>query len=161
MTIRATTPNNAGRVAIEWNTPTFGFAPKCASIAVEMSQLSLMSVGMLWVHRLLTAFHTWLRRVALASRQSRRSLRPSGLVPSCAAWPAASGTRPRHAAHSRAPLRGGASHEAEGRGGARDGRAGRAGAGRRRLCVVRQIRDEGGVNTSERVTIAGWPRVRS
>ena len=55
--------NSAGRVASEWNTPTFGFAPKCASIAAEMSPLSLkMSVGMLWVHRLLTAFYPWLRR---------------------------------------------------------------------------------------------------
>ena len=42
----------------------------------------------------------------------------------------------------RAPLRGGASHEAEGRGGARTGRAGLVGPGRRRLCVVRQIGDQ-------------------
>ena len=36
-------------LASEWNTPTFGFAPKCVSIAAEMAPLSLMSVGMLWV----------------------------------------------------------------------------------------------------------------
>ena len=42
----------------------------------------------------------------------------------------------------RAPLRGGASHEAEGRGGARTGRAGLVGPGRHRLCVVRQIGDQ-------------------
>ena len=45
---------------------------------------------------------------------------------------------------SRAPLRGGASHEAEGRHGARRGGAGRVGpsATRRRLCVLRQIGDQ-------------------
>ena len=44
----------------------------------------------------------------------------------------------------RAPLRGGASHEAEGRRGARGGGAGRVGspATRRRLCVLRQIGDQ-------------------
>ena len=36
--------------------------------------------------------------VALAICPSRRFLRTRGLVPSCAAWSAASGTRPRHAA---------------------------------------------------------------
>ena len=36
--------------------------------------------------------------VAPAIYPSRRFLRTRGLVPSCAAWPAASGTRPRHAA---------------------------------------------------------------
>ena len=44
----------------------------------------------------------------------------------------------------RAPLGGGASHEAEGRRGARGGGAGRVGppATRRRLCVLRQIGDQ-------------------
>ena len=48
---------------------------------------------------------------------------------------------PQAAADRRAPLRGGASHEAEGRRWARAGRV-RAPAGRLRLCVLLQVGDQ-------------------